>query len=48
MASKINIEISSETDKLIKRISRMDETHDDAIRRGFTFLDSNSEFWNIE
>jgi hypothetical protein len=42
------IEISAETDKLIRRIGKMDETYDDVIRRGFTFLDSNSEFCNIE
>jgi hypothetical protein len=48
MSYKISIEISLETDKLIRRMSRMDDTHDNVIKRGFTFLDNNSEFWNLE
>lgn len=44
----IMIEISQETDKLIKSMSRMGEIHDDVIRRGFSYLDKDSNFWNQE
>lgn len=42
------IEISAETDALVRRNGKMGETHDDVIRRGFAYLDSCSEFWNEE
>ena len=42
------IEISQETYKMIKRIGRMGENDDDVVNRGFTYLDSDSNFWNQE
>ncbi len=42
------IDISKKTDELVRRMSKMGETYDDVIRRGFAYLDSCSEFWNKE
>lgn len=42
------IDISETTDEIVRRNGRMGETYDDVIRRGFTYLDSCSEFWNEE
>lgn len=42
------IEISEETDEIVRRNGRMGDTYDDVIRRGFAYLDSCSEFWNGE
>ena len=42
------IEISKETDELIRKMGRMGETYDDIIQRGFGYLNSDSNFWNQE
>ena len=42
------IEISDQTDELIRKIGKIGETYDNVIRRGFGYLNSDSNFWNLE
>jgi len=45
---KMKIETDPETDKIINRIGRMGEKPADVIRRGFAYLDGDSNFFNQE
>ncbi len=44
----VRIEISKETEKLVRSMSRMKESYNDVIYRGFSYLNRDSEFFNQE
>lgn len=44
----MKIEISPETEKLVRSMTKMGETYDDSINRGFSYLNKDSDFWNQE
>ena len=48
MAKKIIIKVSKDVYEIIKRIRRTGESDDDVMRRSFSYLDKDSNFWNKE
>ena len=42
------IDIDPETDKIINRLARLGEKRKDVIKRAFSYLDKDSNFWNQE
>ena len=42
----MKIEISKKTEELIRTMAKMEESFDDVIYRGFSYLNLDSNFWN--